>query len=76
VYNIVIINCEIWDDNDPDTVSNIPEASLLLQSQNIMLTSDNGSGITGQIDLFINKNLNEDFCRIIIRNANDINRNK
>ncbi len=49
VYNIVRINCEIWNDNEPDTMSDILETLLLLQRQTTPIVPENGSGVTGEL---------------------------
>ncbi len=55
-YNIAIVHCEAWDDNDSDAVY---ELSLpLLPRQFMQMTSDFGSGETSKIYLFNRKNTN------------------
>jgi hypothetical protein len=55
VYNILIIHCEIWNDDDNlGIVRDIPDT--LLQMQYVQSMMD-GSGDTSKIKFFIIKNL-------------------
>jgi hypothetical protein len=53
-YNIVIVHCNIWDDDGLNVVSDVPDT--LLRMLNMESTMD-GSGDTSKINLFIIKNL-------------------